>query len=109
MKKIILNLAMLIALGATTWVVRAADEPTPPAAAAAPAAASAIPKRADPNVEQRLADLEAYVNNGARVADGTNNVSSKLGTYDEKTGAYSPNPGPGHNGWMMTSAALVLF
>ena len=108
MKRIILNLTMLVALGATTRVVRAADEPTPPAAAA-PAAASAIPKRADPSVEQRLADLEAYVNNGARVADGTNNVSSKLGTYDEKTGSYSPNPGPGHNGWMMTSAALVLF
>ena len=67
------------------------------------------PKRADPTVEQRLSDLEAYVNNTARVADGTNNVSSKLGTYDEKTGSYSANPGPGHNAWMMTSAALVLF
>jgi Amt family ammonium transporter len=67
------------------------------------------PKRAEPTVEQRLADLEAYVNNTARVADGTNTVSSKLGAYDEKSGAYSPNPGPGHNGWMMTSAALVLF
>jgi Amt family ammonium transporter len=43
------------------------------------------------------------------VADGTNNVSSKLGAYDEKTGSYSANPGPGHNGWMMTSSALVLF
>src|SRR6185312_5824205 len=60
-------------------------------------------------VEQRLSDLEAYINNSARVADNTNNVSSKLGTYDAKTGAYSANPGPGHNAWMMTSAALVLF
>ena len=78
-------------------------------APAAPAAAEATPQRADPTVEQRLSDLEAYVNNTARVADGTNNVSSKLGTYDAKTGSYSSNPGPGHNAWMMTSAALVLF
>src|SRR5207247_10958489 len=77
--------------------------------AAAAAAAAATPKRADPNVEQRLADLEAYVNNTARVADGTNNVSSKLGTYDEKSGSFSANSGPGHNGWMMTASALVLF
>lgn len=39
---------------------------------------------------QRVADLEAYINNGAAV---------KL------TGV----PGPGHNAWMMTSTALVLF
>ncbi|MCX7886517.1 MAG: ammonium transporter [Verrucomicrobiae bacterium] len=48
----------------------------------------------EPTLEQRVADLEAYVNNGTRLAD----VASKI------TG-----PGPGHNGWMMTSAALVLF
>jgi Amt family ammonium transporter len=70
---------------------------------------AAAPKRADPTVEQRLEDLEAYVNNGARVADGTNNVSSKLGTYDDKANTFSPLPGPGHNAWQMTSAALVLF
>src|SRR3989440_845791 len=73
------------------------------------AADAPAPKRVDPTLEQRISDLEAYVNNGARVADGTNNVSSKLGAYDEKTGSYSANPGPGHNGWMMTSSALVLF
>lgn len=44
-------------------------------------------------LEQRVADLEAYVNNGARSAE-TSNVAG---------------PGPGHNGWMMTAAALVLF
>jgi Amt family ammonium transporter len=48
----------------------------------------------EPNVEQRLADLEAYVNNGGRVADVAGKVAG---------------PGPGHNGWMMTSTALVLF
>src|ERR1041385_3278435 len=94
MKNLPLLLACLSCLFFTT-AVQAADAPAP--------------KRADPNVEQRLADLEAYVNNAARVADGTNNVSSKLGSYDEKSGSYSPNPGPGANAWQMTSAALVLF
>jgi len=67
------------------------------------------PKRAEPTLEQRVADLEAYINNGPRVADQTNTVSSKLGSYNEKTNTFTPAPGPGHNGWMMTSAALVLF
>ncbi|MCO5052896.1 MAG: ammonium transporter [Verrucomicrobiae bacterium] len=48
----------------------------------------------EPTIEQRLADLEACVNNEARTAD----VASKI------NGA-----GPGHNAWMMTAAALVLF
>jgi ammonium transporter, Amt family len=42
-----------------------------------------------PNLEQRVADLEAYVTNGAPKALATS--------------------GPGHNGWMMVCAALVLF
>ncbi len=49
---------------------------------------------AEPTLEQRIADLEAYVNNGAR----TENVASKVA-----------GPGPGHNAWLMTSSALVLF
>jgi Amt family ammonium transporter len=74
----------------------------------APGAAAAVPvKRAVPTLEQRVADLEAYVNNGARVADNTNNVGSKLGSDDGSN--FTPNPGPGHNAWQMTSAALVLF
>jgi Amt family ammonium transporter len=63
------------------------------------AAESPPPQPKDPSLEQRLADLEAYVNNAGRAADTpTNNVSSKVAV-----------PGPGHNAWMMTSAALVLF
>jgi len=72
-------------------------------------AAEASPKRAEPTLEQRVADLEAYVNNTGRLADATNNVSSKLGRYDEKNNAFTPGPGPGANAWQMTSAALVLF
>src|SRR4051812_998086 len=44
---------------------------------------------APPDLATRVADLEAYVTNGAPKAL----ISS----------------GPGHNGWMMTCAALVLF
>ncbi len=57
------------------------------------AAAAPAPER---SIQERLDDLEAYVNNGSRNAD-TNTVS-KVG-----------GPGPGHNAWMMASAALVLF
>jgi Amt family ammonium transporter len=60
----------------------------------APSARAEEAKPAEPTLEQRVADLEAYVNNGARTA----NVASKVA-----------GPGPGHNAWMMTSAALVLF
>jgi len=58
---------------------------------AAPAAPAAAAPPSD--VEKRLADLEAYMNNGARVAK------------EPKVAG----PGPGHNGWMMVCAALVLF
>jgi len=62
--------------------------------AGAPRALAADGKPADPTLEQRVADLEDYVNNGPR----TPNVASRVA-----------GPGPGHNAWMMTSAALVLF
>jgi Amt family ammonium transporter len=42
-----------------------------------------------PDLAQRVADLEAYVTNGTPKA--------------------LASPGPGHNAWMMTSTALVLF
>ena len=64
---------------------------------AAPAAAPAAAAPAEPTVEQRLADLEAYVNNGAR-SEYPEGVTSKVA-----------GPGPGHNAWQMTSTALVLF
>jgi Amt family ammonium transporter len=55
--------------------------------------------KADPNLEQRLADVEAYINNTARGADAADaKITSKIG-----------GAGPGHNAWMITAAALVLF
>jgi Amt family ammonium transporter len=74
----------------------AAAAPAPaPAAAPAAAAPAAAPK---PTTDQRLADLEAYVNNGAPGGDQSPALPSNL------TGS-----GPGHNAWMMTSTALVLM
>jgi Amt family ammonium transporter len=78
-------------LGATASFAEttpAAD--TAQAAAAAPAPAAAPAATVDSATLARIADLEAYINN---------TTPAKL------TGV----PGPGHNGWMMTAAALVLF
>ncbi|MGH8046501.1 MAG: ammonium transporter, partial [Chthoniobacterales bacterium] len=59
--------------------------------AAAPApAAEATP--APPTLEQRVAGVEAYINN-----------------VDPAGSAVVGVPGPGHNAWMMVSAALVLM
>jgi Amt family ammonium transporter len=59
-----------------------------------------------PTLEQRISALEAYVNNGDPTAglkgkDG--NIPAGLATPTSATS------GPGHNAWMMTSSALVLF
>ncbi len=73
MKKLLLTLALAIGC---SWILTAADAPK------------------EPTLEQRVADIEAYMNNGARTPD----VASKVA-----------GPGPGHNAWQMTSTALVLF
>src|SRR5438552_5377789 len=54
---------------------------------------------ASPSLEQRVADLEAYINNSARGADVAN----------AQTVSNIPGPGPAQYAWMMTCAALVLF
>jgi Amt family ammonium transporter len=84
MKRIItLGLVLLALAGTLAPALTAADAPA----------------KADPSVEERLADLEAYINNVGRGADAADaKITSKVGAA-----------GPGHNGWMMTSAALVLF
>ncbi|MBI4410876.1 MAG: ammonium transporter [Deltaproteobacteria bacterium] len=54
---------------------------------------------AEPSMEQRVSDLEAYINNVGRGSDSADStVKSNVG-----------GSGPGHNAWMMVSAALVLF
>ena len=79
MRKPLLILALLAATAFGTFLSSAQNTP-----------------KAERTVQERLDDLEAYVNNSARNA--TTNSTSNI-----------PGPGPGHNAWQMTSTALVLF
>src|SRR5215813_8685636 len=88
-KRIILAGALLAACFCTTL---RADDTNAPAAATAAVTTTNAPKA---TIEDRVADLEAYVTNGARQTNAPTALAS--------------SPGPGHNAWQMTSAALVLF
>jgi ammonium transporter, Amt family len=65
----------------------------------APAAAA----QADPELADRVADLEAYVGNGMPPTSAADFQKAK------KAGPLAAVAGPGHNGFMMICAALVLF
>lgn len=78
MKKLLLSLLLLTSLAFKPFAAAAADAP-----------------KKEPTLENRIADLEAYVNNGARQT----NAPTALQT----------SAGPGHNGFQMICAALVLF
>jgi Amt family ammonium transporter len=78
----LLPVVVVLALGAVLQSGARAQEQGP-----APAAAAAAPGAQD--LAARVADLEAYL---------TNSPPKALSV-----------PGPGHNAWMMTSTALVLF
>jgi Amt family ammonium transporter len=76
-------------------------------------ALGALPLRADtatnlpaPTVEQRLSALEAYINNGDPTGALPKDTNGNLTITAPTTVGV---PGPGHNAWQMTSAALVLF
>lgn len=76
------------------------------AGALTPAHAAGTPPPPQPTLEQRIAALEAAHNN----ADPTAALKDAKG--DLPAGLTTPvigNPDPGHNGWQMTSTALVLF
>jgi len=92
MKKLTIIFGLVAVMAAGLVAARAADAAAP----AAPAAMAAVTNAPERSVAERLEDLEAYVNNGARNA--STNSATKVG-----------GAGPGHNAWMMTSSALVLF
>ncbi|MBM3831518.1 MAG: ammonium transporter [Verrucomicrobia bacterium] len=97
MKKLFFSLTLFSLLAATVQPLLA--QAPPAAAPAAPAPAAEAPKPKDPSLEERVAEIEAYMNNVARPTTGnTNGIVSKVA-----------GPGPGHNAWQMTSTALVLF
>jgi Amt family ammonium transporter len=94
LKRLLVIIGFVLAMAPmAAWAEDAAPTPTP-AAAAAPAAAPALTASTPLEMEKRILDLEAYVNNGARVDAATSKIAGA---------------GPGHNGWMMVCAALVLF
>jgi len=78
---LVLSSSLSQAQDAVDFPSPAADQQAQPAPAASPTV----------SIEDRVASLEAYINN----TDGTKGLPGISG--------------PGHNAWMMTSAALVLF
>jgi Amt family ammonium transporter len=93
-------LAAIFAAAALGLTPRALAQDTPPAPAAAPAAAEPAPAADAPappskeDLEKAVIALSAYVGN-----------MDPAGTLQPLTGV----SGPGHNGFMMVCAALVLF
>ena len=99
MKRTIILLALLATTFCGANALRAADAPVPPPPPA-------------PSLEQRISSLEAYVNNGDPTAALKTGPKDKDGNPTIPDGLVTPTSatsGPGHNAWMMTSSALVLF
>lgn len=89
MKKLLFTLGLLAAMILMRSEICAADSPKP-----------------EPTLEQRVAGLEAYMAN----TDPTAPLKDKDGKIpDGLTTTAASNPGPGHNGFQMACAALVLF
>src|SRR5712671_3142863 len=114
MKKYFLTLALIAGTAFGSLSLRADDSNV--VAAATNAVAAAAPATPPPaaTLEQRVASLEAYMSNGDPIAPlkDTNGVvatSALVSSLVNSTGGTSPNPGPGHNAWLLTSTALVLF
>ncbi len=117
--------ALAGSLSAQDAAATAAPAAPPAPAAAAPAEATTPPVAAAPtlapSLEQRVAMLEAYLTNSdptaplktAKDKDGNPALPEDWAKLkpDElaKAAPSTATSGPGHNGWMMTSSALVLF
>jgi ammonium transporter, Amt family len=121
MKKYLFT-SVLIATAAFGALTVRADDTNAPAGTNAPAAAApAAPAPTNaPSLEQRLESVEAYFSNGDPTApykdtNGawtvcfTNGPSIINMNLANSTGANVSYPGAGHNAWLLTSTALVLF
>jgi Amt family ammonium transporter len=90
MKRFLLTLTLTLLTASSLCQLRAADPP----------------KKPEPTLDQRVAAVEAYINN----TDPTAPLKDKDGKIPEGLATpTSATSGPGHNAWMMASAALVLF
>jgi ammonium transporter, Amt family len=111
MKRYFLTLALIATATFGTLSVRADDTNAP--AAAAPATAAPLPAA---SLDQRVAAMEAYFQNGdptAPLKDTNGNIVVQDPIINtgliNSIGSVAAYPGAGHNGWLMTSTALVLF
>ncbi len=127
MKKQILTLALMALTGLAACSLRADTTNTTAAVTNAVAAvtnavaaATTAPLTNGPSVEQRLESMEAYFQNADPTAtykdtNGNYTVNFGLGgniintNLMNSTGSYVSYPGAGHNAWLLTSTALVLF
>ena len=82
MKVLLIFCSLVFALAMRPCAALAADVAAP--------AAPVAPKLKAPSVEERLADLEAYMGNGARGNAANTNLDTKVA-----------GPGPGHNAFQM--------
>jgi len=119
MKRYLLTIALIAVTAFGAFTSRADDTNAPAAANNAVAAAAAPATNAPPpppaSVEQRLESLEAYISNGdptAPLKDTNGNIavtSPIMSSLSNSLGSTYTYPGPGHNAWLLTSTALVLF
>jgi Amt family ammonium transporter len=131
MKRFFLTLALAITTGIAALTLRADDTnaaatnamatATNAVAAASTNAAAATPASTNaPSIEQRLESIEAYFQNGDPTAtykdtNGAWTVNFALASniintnLANSTGANVSYPGAGHNAWLLTSTAFVLF
>ena len=115
------RLLTLAAAAALLWFrpdpVLYAQEAKPAAAADAPksdAPKAELPKAPEPTLEQRVSAIEAYFGNTDPSAAFKVKQKSATGKEEEVLpeglkAATLGVAGAGHNGWLMTSSALVLF
>ncbi|MFZ1074166.1 MAG: ammonium transporter [Verrucomicrobiia bacterium] len=129
MKRYLLTIALIAVTAFGAYTSRADDTnagAAAPASTNAPAAAAATnaPVAAwttnAPTMEQRMESVEAYFQNGdptATYKDTNGNWTVNFGlagniintNLNNSLGAYVSFPGAGHNAWLLTSTALVLF
>jgi Amt family ammonium transporter len=119
MKRIILTLALIATTAFSLSSLRAQDTNTMATIAMAtatnaPAASTNMPAA---TLDQRVAAIEAYFQNGDPTAgfkdtNGNQNVQWPpiINTsLTNSIGSVAGYPGAGHNAWLLTSTALVLF
>jgi Amt family ammonium transporter len=105
MKRILLTLALMATAALGTLSVRADDTNSSPVMNSAVTNATAAPALPPATLEQRVAGLEAYIAD----TDPSASLKDTNGNMTVQNIPVMNTAGPGHNAWMMTSTALVLF